>query len=51
MLALCMQMQRMLTTKKNPKAYVITKRIVKKGDVLKIDEARGGGFAVSVMKL
>ena len=36
---------------KNPKAYVITKRIVKKGDVLKIDEARGGGFAVSVMKL
>jgi len=24
---------------------------VKKGDVLKIDEARGGGFAVSVMKL
>ncbi len=35
----------------NPKAYVITKRIVKKGDVLKIDEARGGGFAVSVMKL
>ena len=36
---------------KNPKTYVITKRIVKKGDVLKIDEARGGGFAVSVMKL
>ena len=36
---------------KNPKAYVITKRIVKKGDVLKIDEARGGGFGVSVIKL
>ncbi|BCS85623.1 alpha-glucosidase [Prevotella herbatica] len=36
---------------KNPKAYVITKKAVKKGDVLKIDEARGGGFAVSVIKL
>ena len=36
---------------KNPKAYVITKKTVKKGDVLKIDEARGGGFAVSVIKL
>jgi len=36
---------------KNPKAYVITKKTVKKGDVLKIDEARGGGFGVSVIKL
>lgn len=36
---------------KNPKAYVITKKTVKKGDVLKIDEVRGGGFAVSVIKL
>jgi glucan 1,4-alpha-glucosidase len=36
---------------KNPKAYIITKKTVKKGDVLKIDEARGGGFAVSVIKL
>ena len=36
--------------KTNPKAYTITKRIVKKGDVLKIDEARGGGFAMSLIK-
>ena len=35
---------------KNPKAYTITKRTVKKGDVLKIDEARGGGFAMSLFK-
>ena len=34
---------------KNPKAYRITKRTVKRGDVLKIREARGGGFAVSIM--
>ena len=34
---------------KNPKAYRITKRTVKHGDVLKIREARGGGFAVSIM--
>lgn len=33
---------------KNPKAYKITKKSVKKGDVLKITEARGGGFAVSL---
>ena len=33
----------------NPKAYVITKKTVKKGDVLKITEAPGGGFAVSLM--
>jgi hypothetical protein len=33
---------------KNPKAYKITKKIVKKGDVLKLTEARGGGFAISL---
>lgn len=35
----------------NPKAYTITKKTVKKGDVLKIKEARGGGFAVSLIAL
>ena len=34
---------------KNPKAYTITKKTVKAGDTLKIDEARGGGVAVSLM--
>ncbi|MGI6223691.1 MAG: glycoside hydrolase family 97 protein [Prevotella sp.] len=34
---------------KNPKAYVITKRTVKKGDVLKLTEAPGGGFAISII--
>lgn len=34
---------------KNPKAYTITKKTVKKGDVLKLKEARGGGFALSLM--
>ena len=34
---------------KNPSAYVITHRTVKKGDVLKLKQARGGGFAVSLM--
>ncbi|MCH5311467.1 MAG: glycoside hydrolase family 97 protein [Prevotella sp.] len=34
---------------KNPKAYTITKKTVKADDILKIDEARGGGFAVSLM--
>ena len=33
---------------KNPKAYTITHKTVKKGDVLKIKEARGGGFAMSL---
>ena len=33
----------------NPKAYTITKKTVKKGDTLKITEARGGGFAVSLI--
>ena len=34
----------------NPKAYTILHRTVKKGDVLKVKQARGGGFAVSLMK-
>ena len=34
---------------KNPKAFTITKRVVKQGDVLKINEAPGGGFAVSIL--
>ena len=33
----------------NPKAYQIIHKTVKKGDVLKINEARGGGFAVSLI--
>lgn len=33
---------------KNPKAYTITKKTVKAGDVLKLTEARGGGFAISL---
>lgn len=35
--------------KTNPKAYTITKRSVKKGDTLKLTEAPGGGFAISLM--
>lgn len=34
---------------KNPQAYTIIKRKVKKGDVIKVNEARGGGFAMSIM--
>jgi hypothetical protein len=34
---------------KNPKAYIITHKIVKFGDSLKLKEARGGGFAISVI--
>lgn len=34
---------------KNPKAYEVTHKIVKKGDVLKLQEAPGGGFAVSLI--
>ena len=34
---------------KNPKSYTITKKTVKRGDVLKLAEAPGGGFAVSLM--
>ena len=36
---------------KNPKAYTITKKIVKQGQTLKIKEARGGGFAISLKAL
>jgi hypothetical protein len=35
--------------KTNPKAYTITKRSVKKGDTLKLTEAPGGGFAISLI--
>ncbi|MBR6121387.1 MAG: glycoside hydrolase family 97 protein [Prevotella sp.] len=34
---------------KNPQAYVITKKAVKQGDVLRLTEAPGGGFAISLM--
>ncbi|MCR4918947.1 MAG: glycoside hydrolase family 97 protein [Prevotella sp.] len=33
----------------NPKAYVITKKTVKRGQKLKLTEAPGGGFAISLM--
>lgn len=33
----------------NPKAYNIVRKTVKRGDVLKINEVRGGGFAVSLI--
>lgn len=33
---------------KNPKAYTITRKHLKYGDVLKINEAPGGGFGVSL---
>ena len=35
----------------NPTSYVIEKKTVMKGDTLKIKEARGGGFAVSLMAM
>ena len=34
---------------KNPTAYVITHKKVRRGDTLKMTEARGGGFAVSLI--
>lgn len=34
--------------KNNPQAYTITRKTVKRGDVLKIKQASGGGFAVSL---
>ena len=34
----------------NPKAYVISKRTVKKGDKIRVHEAPGGGFAMSIIK-
>ena len=36
---------------KNPTAYVITRQTVKRGQTIKVDEARGGGFAVSLKAL
>ena len=36
---------------KNPKAYTITKKTVKQGQKLKIKQARGGGFAISIKSL
>ena len=33
----------------NPKAYKITKKTVKKGDVVRVKEAPGGGFAMSLI--
>ena len=36
---------------KNPKAYIITKKTIKRGDVLKLTEAPGGGFAISLKAL
>ena len=35
----------------NPKAYTITKKKVRQGDVLKLKEAPGGGFAISIIPL
>ena len=35
----------------NPKAYVITHKTVKAGDTLKLTEAPGGGFAISLFAL
>lgn len=34
---------------KNPKAYTITKKTVKAGQTLKLTQARGGGFAISLI--
>jgi len=34
---------------KNPKAYKITHKKIRKGDILNIDEACGGGFAISLI--
>lgn len=34
---------------KNPKAYTISHKTVKQGDVLKMTEAPGGGFAISLI--
>lgn len=35
--------------KDNPKAYTIIRRVVKKGDTLKLTQAPGGGFAISLI--
>ena len=34
---------------KNPQAYTITKKVVKAGQTLKLQEAPGGGFAISLI--
>ena len=36
---------------KNPKAYTITRKTIKKGQTLKIKQAPGGGFAISLKAL
>ena len=36
---------------KNPKAYRITHRVVKRGDRITVKEASGGGFAMSLFAL
>ncbi len=36
---------------KNPKAYIITKKIIRKGDRLTMHEAPGGGFAISLIAM
>ncbi len=36
---------------KNPKAYTIYTKKVKQGDVLKLTQAPGGGFAISIKAL
>ena len=36
---------------KNPKAYTITKKTVKAGQTLKLTQAPGGGFAISLKKI
>ena len=33
----------------NPKAFTVTKKVVKAGDTLKLQEAPGGGFAISLI--
>ena len=33
----------------NPKSYTITKKKVKRGDILKLTEAPGGGFAIAIL--
>ena len=35
---------------KNPQTYTITKRMVKRGDALKLRQAPGGGFAISLIR-
>ena len=35
----------------NPKAYKITKRMVKRGDKIKVEQAPGGGFAMSLIAI